>query len=322
MRSPTPPKSAKVKLSGCKTLCLFDYGRSEFTTAIRALSLALTNFRCHRELTSVRLEVGSLAATTRPWRVSLFMVQQANDVRLHWFLIYCLGALAGTIISATAAENINHRTRVDISAYPWSSVGKIYNGTGSACTGSLVGPNKVLTAAHCIFNARTRRFIRPELIHFLLGYEGGRYRANVIIGHYEIGPGYDPAAVAKNLTSDWAVLTISTLVGEEFRPLELADAPLVKNAPVMLPGFAQDHAFVVTADTDCHIVGMYEGGSLIVSDCVALHGDSGAPMIGADADGKFHVVGVQTAIAQIGGVSRSIAIAATSPGLYNAVSRH
>ena len=142
----------------------------------------------------------------------------------------------------------------------------------------------------------------------------GRYRANAIVGRYEIGPGYDPAAAAKNLTSDWAVLTISTLQSEEFRPLEMANAPPAKNSPVVLPGFAQDHAFVLTADTDCHIVGTYEGGSLIVSDCVALHGNSGAPIISADADGNFRIVGVQTGIALIGGVSRSIGIAATSPG--------
>ncbi len=149
---------------------------------------------------------------------------------------------------------------------------------------------------------------------------GGRYRAYVIIEHFEIGPGYDPAAAVKISAADWAVLTISTSLGEEFRPLDLAQSPLVKN--VMLPGFAQDHAFVVTADTDCHIIGTYEGGSLIVSDCVALRGDSGAPIITADADGQVHVVGVLTAVGQIGGVPRSIGVAATSPGLYNAVGRH
>ena len=233
----------------------------------------------------------------------------------------CIGALVETIIPAAAADNINHRARVDIGVYPWSSVGKIYNSSGAGCTGSLVGPGKVLTAAHCIFNARTRHFIRPELIHFLLGYEGGRYRSHYIVAHYEIGPGYDAAAMTKAQASDWAVLTISTLGNDNFQPIYLANDLALESAEIMLPGFAQDHAFAMTADTNCHIVGTYDSRSLMVSDCVALPGDSGAPIIAADGTGNFHVVGVQTATARIGGISRTIAVASTSPGLREAVGR-
>ena len=231
----------------------------------------------------------------------------------------CIGALVGTIVPAVAADNINHRVRVDIGVYPWSSVGKIYNSSGAGCTGSVVGPGKVLTAAHCIFNARTRHFIRPELIHFLLGYEGGRYRSHFIVAHYEIGPGYDPAAVTKAQASDWAVLTISASENDNIQPIYLANDLALENADIMLPGFAQDHAFAMTADTNCHLVGY--SGSLMVSDCVALPGDLGAPIIAADGAGKFHVVGVQTGTVRIEGISKTIAIASTSPGLRDAVDR-
>ena len=77
----------------------------------------------------------------------------------------------------------------------------------------------------------------------------------------------------------------------------------------------------MTADTDCRIVEAHENAALIVSDCVSLHGDSGAPLIAADRDGSFHVLCVQTAIAQINGVLRSIAAASTSPGLRGAAVR-
>jgi len=169
---------------------------------------------------------------------------------------------------------------------------------------------------------RTRHFIRPERIHFLLGYEGGRYRSHFIVAHYEIGPGYDAAVVTKAQASDWAVLTIPTSGDDKIQPIYLANDPVLKNAPVMLPGFAQDHAFAM----DCgHALSRCRGRMKVahsmLNDCVALHGDSGAPIIVADGTGNFHVVGVQTAIVRIGGVSKSIAVASTSPGLRDAVDR-
>jgi protease YdgD len=52
------------------------------------------------------------------------------------------------------------RIRVDADAPPWRGVGKIQATTGdlhTSCTGALVAPAVVLTAAHCVYNIRTRR---------------------------------------------------------------------------------------------------------------------------------------------------------------------
>ena len=62
---------------------------------------------------------------------------------------------------------------VDADVFPWSSVGKIYNSARSSCTGSVIAPDKVLTAAHCLFNRATARFLQPDSLHFLLVYKGG-----------------------------------------------------------------------------------------------------------------------------------------------------
>ena len=63
-----------------------------------------------------------------------------------------------------------HHEAVDVSRYPWSAIGKLYNETGGACTAVIIARDKVLTAAHCIFNYRTQRYISAAALHFLVGY--------------------------------------------------------------------------------------------------------------------------------------------------------
>jgi protease YdgD len=54
------------------------------------------------------------------------------------------------------------RGRLDPEKGPWRAVGKLQVATVNrrqTCTGTLIGPSTVLTAAHCVFK---RRRTRPE----------------------------------------------------------------------------------------------------------------------------------------------------------------
>ena len=88
-----------------------------------------------------------------------------------------------------------HREAVDEQRYPWSAVGKLFTEGGGECSGVLISRDKVLTAAHCLFNYRTRRFIPADALHFLVGYRTGRYSAHARIARYEIGAGLRPVAL-------------------------------------------------------------------------------------------------------------------------------
>ena len=73
-----------------------------------------------------------------------------------------------------------HHEPVDEQRYPYSSIGKLYNETGASCSGVVISRETILTAAHCLYNYRTRRFIAASSLHFLVGYRTGRYSAHAM----------------------------------------------------------------------------------------------------------------------------------------------
>src|SRR6185295_1804716 len=97
----------------------------------------------------------------------------------------------------------------DVSTYPWSAIGKLNNSVGGSCTGVVIDRARVLTAAHCIFNRRTDRFLPPSSLHLLLGYQRGSYSVHARVADYTVGRGYDPKDEEGSLASDWSVLRLA-----------------------------------------------------------------------------------------------------------------
>jgi protease YdgD len=129
---------------------------------------------------------------------------------------------------------------VDQNTFPWSSVGKIYNGSRSSCTGSVIASDKVLTAAHCLFSHETSRFLSADSLHFLLGYRGGEYPSHSVGTSYVLGAGYKPQGANRSVIADWAIITVAKPITSGTTPLALAKKAPAAGERIMVGGFRRD----------------------------------------------------------------------------------
>jgi protease YdgD len=190
------------------------------------------------------------------------------------------------------------RRPVNQAEEPWRALGRVQTELGGTCTGALVGPRLVLTAAHCLVAHRARAMVQPGSVHFLLGYDRGTAVAHARVAAYRVRPGFRPDPPGP-LASDWAVLTLERPIGTPDRVLPLLREAPPPRAPLMLGGYQQDRREVVLADTGCRAIGLLRlatGQAMLAHDCAGTRGASGGPLLAQGADGRWGIAGIASIV--------------------------
>ena len=188
------------------------------------------------------------------------------------------------------------RQPVDSHQPPWNALGRVQTEVGGRCTGTLIAPDRVLTSAHCLVNARTGRVVRASSVHFLLGYHQGEHVVEARIRGFRLGDGFN-AANRRPIGSDWAVLFLASPLPGPY--VGLLEGGLPGGTPLMLGGYQQDRPEVLMADTRCEALGTARDDSnrlVLVHGCAGTRGSSGAPLLTQLADGQYAVAGVVVAM--------------------------
>ncbi|MCA0994444.1 trypsin-like serine peptidase [Alloyangia pacifica] len=173
----------------------------------------------------------------------------------------------------------------------WQAIGRVntkgYNRRGM-CSGTLVAPDLVLTAAHCVAGAEGDP-LRPERLHFVAGWLGGDYADHAAVASYEVHP-QAYAGHRIDIEHDLALLTLAQPL--EVTPLTLGgtlgDAPA---PPFAVIGYHDLRPNRLSARFDC---GGALDHALLRLSCPVRHGNSGGPVL-TQTDGNWRIIGVVSA---------------------------
>jgi len=182
----------------------------------------------------------------------------------------------------------------------WHAVGRLNVGANSFCTGSLIAPDLVLTAAHCMFDSQTGARVPDAEIEFQADLRAGRAAAYRGVRRSLVHPDFTFGGdnFAARVANDVALLELDQPIrNTTITPFATTARPR-DGAEVGVVSYAQDRAQSPSLQKVCHVLAR-QGGTLVLS-CDVDFGSSGAPIFVIE-DGAPQIVSLVSAKAEVRG---------------------
>ena len=194
----------------------------------------------------------------------------------------------------------------------WEGVGLLNIAGRTSCTGVMIRPDMVLTAAHCLYDADTGARVDPRQVEFRAGWRGGSAiavrmgRAAVIHARY----GNADELSGEQIRYDVALLQLAAPILPTHANPFRADGGVRTGSQVSVVSYGAGRNDAPSRQRACEVLEAARG--LVVMSCDVVPGSSGSPVF-AMRQGRPRIVALVSAMGTVNGRNVSFGMDIEAP---------
>lgn len=192
----------------------------------------------------------------------------------------------------------------------WEAVGRLDIRGKGYCSGTLIAPDLVLTAAHCVYDKQTKALHDPQTLSFRAGLRDGTAIAERTVSQIAVTEQFVPGAALTldQVRHDVALLRLAKpIVSSDADPFILHSGQVV-GTTVSVTSYGQGRSEALSRQRRCNIVAAED--DLMAFDCDVTFGSSGAPVF-AQVGSRGRIVSVISGVGTLDG--HSVALGPSLP---------